>query len=810
MASLRPRRKAAAHLQAQAQTAPPPPPPPIDLDLAARARLFPVRHHSPRSSAVLAAFLDAVDPALVLVESPADAAPLLPVLCDPETTPPVAILGYRTDGTPDSALWPFCAYSPEYVAFRWAAARGVPARPIDLLVGQALAAHGTAWLAPGEEADRPEEGNAEEDLHLRCARRFGHRSFEEFWEAMFEAPTYAPAEFSAALLSYADALRASGRTRRYDRARDALMAARITEAAAGLAPGGAVPPERIAVVLGAAHAAALAARDVDPDLAAALPAPLPSAVTLIPFSFPRLAEQLGYGAGNRAPHFYQRAHDAGGDFRRAALEVLCEFTAHLRLRGFSASLADTIEAYRLAAALAELRDKAAPGLDEVREAAIAALCRGEAEHIGGFLWPSVVGRRVGKVAGRLGRNSLQEEFDREVSARRLPLLDEDQSFILQLHNEDSRAASAFLHRLRVAGVPYATYLGSHGSAAIELRDGEEAGGAAALSRRREKWSARWTPALETALIEKIVFGDTLEQVARHELEERLAGANATAAAADVLAEAVLCRCPQVVAHALSTCEELAISDDDLPSLAQACHVFAGVCTYGSARLTPDAAGGVTAGPILALCQATFLRAALRAAAGCDAADEAIPPALHALKLLHEIALARQVPGLDPAPWLSAADELARSYAIHPRCAGYACALLCQSGHLPETEVALLVGQRLSDRGKPGPASAFLTGFFQVNTAVLSRNKAVAQALDAFLCGIEPDRFRDALPGLRRAFGQLGATERRYLLENLLGLRRIGPQQAREAQAVLAARDREALAQMSGALSAALDDLDDLL
>jgi hypothetical protein len=586
------------------------------------------------------------------------------------------------------------------------------------------------------------------------------------------------------------------------------MAARITEAAT--APQGAVPPERIAVVLGAAHAAALAAKDMDPALHAALPAPLPSAVTLIPFSFPRLAEQLGYGAGNRAPHFYQRAHDAGGDFRRAALEVLCEFAAHLRLRGFSASLADTIEAYRLAATLAELRDKAAPGLDEVREAAIATLCRGEAEHIGGFLWPSVVGRRVGKVAGRLGRNSLQEEFTREVTARRLPLADEDQEFILQLHNEDSRAASAFLHRLRVAGVPYATYLGSHGSAAIELRDGEQAGGADALSRKREKWSARWTPNLETALVEKIVLGDTLEQVARHELEERLAGAAATAAAADVLAEAVLCRCPQMVAHALSACEELAVSDDDLPSLAQACHVFAGVCTYGSARLTPDAAGGVTAGPILALCQATFLRAALRAASGCAAADEAIPPVLGALKALHEIALARQVPGLDPAPWLTAADEIARSYAVHPRCAGYACALLCQSGHLPESEVVLLVGQRLSDRAEPGPASAFLAGFFQVNTAVLARNKAVAQALDAFLCSIEPDRFRDALPGLRRAFGQLGATERRYLLENLLGLRGIGSQKARAAQAVLAARDREALAQMSGALSAALDDLDDLL
>jgi len=86
--------------------------------------LLPVRHHSPRSSAVVRAVLDRLRPRAVLVEAPADAASLAAALADAGTVPPVAILGYRTDGTPASSLWPFASYSPEYVAIRWAVAAG--------------------------------------------------------------------------------------------------------------------------------------------------------------------------------------------------------------------------------------------------------------------------------------------------------------------------------------------------------------------------------------------------------------------------------------------------------------------------------------------------------------------------------------------------------------------------------------------------------------------------------------------------------------------------------------------------------------
>ncbi|HSN97152.1 MAG TPA: DUF5682 family protein, partial [Candidatus Nanopelagicales bacterium] len=282
----------------------------MDLARLREVHVFPVRHHSPRSSAALRAFLDATQPAVVLVEGPCDATSLLAALIDPGTVPPVAILGYRTDGSPGSSLWPFASYSPEYVAIKWAFDHGAQAELIDIPIGTSLAPHegepvghddaddpgveesddgpeAKADAAAGED-DAPEERGP--SIYEACAEARGFRSFEEFWEASFEAPNHDPASFRDALLAYADLVRADG-DRLVHRARDAFMARRVLQR---IRPD--LPPGKIAVVVGAAHAAAFAAGDVDLSLEELLPEPVPAAATLIPYSFPRLAEQLGYGA----------------------------------------------------------------------------------------------------------------------------------------------------------------------------------------------------------------------------------------------------------------------------------------------------------------------------------------------------------------------------------------------------------------------------------------------------------------------------------------------------------------------------------
>ncbi|WP_438016307.1 DUF5682 family protein [Sorangium sp. So ce315] len=796
----------------------------MDLDRLAAVHLFPVRHHSPRSSATLRAYLDEVRPKAIFVEGPSDATALLGALVDPKTVPPVAILGYRTDGTPASSLWPFAAYSPEYVAVKWAFEHGARVELIDVPVGMTLApfegvtvghddaedpgGHEREGAAARGEGDGDDDGGqgdggaagAQESIYEACARARGFRSFEEFWEASFEAPRYEPRAFREALLAYADLVRGDG-DRLVHRARDAYMARQILERM-----GPDLAAHEVAAVLGAAHAAAFAARDVDPALEARLPTPVPCAVTLIPFSFPRLSEQLGYGAGNRAPQYYQRAHDAGGDFRRATLEVLIDFTEHLRLRGFMASLADTIEAFRLAVALAELRGKAEPGLDEVREATIATMCRGDATHVDGFLWPAVIGRNVGRVGSQIGKNSLQEEFWREVRERKLPATDAPESFRLSLTNQVEVGTSVLLHRLRIAKIPYASYAGTRrtgGAARWRGQAAQEVPPTELLGQLSETWEAQWTPATDVALVEKIVLGDTLEEVVTRLLEEDLAACHTTGEAADVLLNGVLASSARAVSAALRACDEFAAGDSDLPSLARACRAFAGLASFGSSRSLSSLGDQVIA-PML---EKTFARAVLRVHGGCTGSDEAVATAKEALRTLHDVALSQPI--VDRGAWLDAARGLVDSEAVNPTTSGLACGLLYLAQAIDDAEVARVVSLRLGGAAAPEAAASFLAGFLEVNALVLVKSRPVVEALDAFLRGIAPERFRDTLPVLRRAFAGLGATERRYLLENVLATRKLGDK-ARAAQAVLLEKDRERLREMSEDLSQAMDDLDELL
>lgn len=768
-----------------------------------RAHLFPVRHHSPRSSFVLRRMLDRVRPKLVLVEGPEDANPLIPVMVDPETLPPIAILGYRTDKQPGSALWPFASYSPEYVALAWAKGAGVPARFIDIDTGVSLGRPRRPKEADEEHrgvevAEEGEPALGGSSIYEELAKARGHRSFEEFWEASFEAPDFEEASFREALIAYADLVRHDGTDDPIHRARDAFMARRIDEAV-----GAGTPPEAIVAVLGAAHAAALVVGDVDAKKLSVLPKAVPTATTLIPYSFPRLAEQTGYGAGNRAPQFYQRAWDAELSFRRAALEVLVEFSEHLRLRGFMASLADTIEAYRLACTLADLRGKSEVGLDEVREATVATMCRGDATHVDSFLWPSVVGRSVGKVASRVGKNSLQEEFWREVTERRLPRSDEGEEFVLRMHDKVQVATSIFLHRLRVADVPYAVFAGTTTAARRGRDAGDDPGGVAALSRSREAWHAQWTPATDVALVERIVLGETLEQVCRRILSERLGEAKRTVDAASVLLESVVASIPETASTALDACDALAATDDDLPSLASACRAVSGLVSYGTSRddLT------LSSGALAPLCQKTFDRALLRAVDACAGNDEAVEPVKPALRTLHEIAMNQ--PLVDRAAWIAVARRLAHDYSIHPACAGIAAGLLYLAREIDESDVASVVEPRVSDALAPERAADFLGGFLEVNALVLVRSRAVVAALDEFLTRLDAERFRDAVPVLRRAFSSLGPSERRYLVENVIALRALGGK-ARQAANVIGERDKARLAAVSEEVSKALADLDDLL
>jgi hypothetical protein len=266
---------------------------------------------------------------------------------------------------------------------------------------------------------------------------------------------------------------------------------------------------------------------------------------------------------------------------------------------------------------------------------------------------------------------------------------------------------------------------------------------------------------------------------------------------------VVCGAPEVVPAALAAAERLAATDDDVLSLARATRALSGLVSYGTSRAAIAGAEDV----IAELADKTFTRAVLRIERASHGDDAAVAPARDAIRILHEIAVSQT--RFDTSLWFTTASELVTSERIHGACAGMLGGLLYLADRLDDAAVTTMVAFRLSNTADPGAGAAFLEGFLSVNALVLVRNRAIVAALDGFMQSVAAGRFRDVLPVLRRAFSSLGATERRYLLDNLLAVRKIG-EHARGAAHVLATKDVDKLKAMSEDITRAMDDLDDLL
>src|SRR5262249_51244689 len=105
------------------------------------------------------------------------------------------------------------------------------------------------------------------------------------------------------------------------------------------------------LVCGAAHADAIGGHLGRPDSDDPNATEKPVELVLTPFSFTRLAEQFGYGAGNRAPWFYQQVWVCDGNYPVATRRALVAVARALREAGQAASVAEVIEAFNLAVVL---------------------------------------------------------------------------------------------------------------------------------------------------------------------------------------------------------------------------------------------------------------------------------------------------------------------------------------------------------------------------------------------------------------------------------------------------------------------------
>ncbi|MFN8554182.1 MAG: DUF5682 family protein [Candidatus Obscuribacterales bacterium] len=568
----------------------------VDRVLSESLFWFPVRHHSPTVAKYLQDAIQRRKPKMLFIEGPAEANELIRYVVDAATRPPIAIYtSYRDDdnvlglsgivsASPDiparfASWYPLLPYSPEYVAMVLAKKLGVAVKFVDLphyaLIKPASAVPDAAETAADDQPDdkkkategknRSENLMLESSFYQRLADVAGYRTFNEAWDSLFEIRDFQDDMefFRREVATFCAASRATASPEQMEldgtlaRERFMIKTIRETMQAENL------KPEECMVICGGFHLFL----DVSDSLAPPENPPGTVYKTVVPYSFFRFSELSGYGAGNRAPQFYQTLWDLRSHSRERDLliEHVVAILKQARKEGEPLSSADAISTCQHAEMLARLRGRATPILDDIHDAVITCCCKGDPDDVGGHLLKAMthadIGTRIGRVTDALGQLPIVDDFYKQMNDLKLDeCMAREQLIKLKIdkRKELENKQSIFLHRVGWLEIGLANLL--------EAPSGDFAGGTLFM----ERWGLKWSPNVEAKLIERNLYGDTIESAAMARFREMMAFEETNAGqASKLLVDAIHMDLPNIIQEVEEVLGIAIDSDNRFPSLAQA-------------------------------------------------------------------------------------------------------------------------------------------------------------------------------------------------------------------------------------------------
>ncbi|MBA3534194.1 MAG: hypothetical protein H0T73_19915 [Ardenticatenales bacterium] len=724
--------------------------------------IFGIRHHGPGSARSLRQALETLQPDIILVEGPPDAAGVLPLLIHEEMQPPVALLIYVPGEAGRAVYYPFAIFSPEWQAMHFGMSNQIPVRFMDLPQTHQLAmvppapppsdeavppAEAPEGEAQPEPAPQPGADIASDPLGA-IARAAGYSDGERWWEHMVEHRRDS-ADLFAAILETMTALRQSAPPTEdpIEILREAHMRQTIRAAQReGF--------QKIAVVCGAWHGPALAemppAKE-DADLLKGLPK-VKVESTWVPWTHGRLAFDSGYGAGIESPGWYHHLWSVND---QVVTRWMTRVARLLRAEDLDASSAHVIEAVRLAESLAAIRDRPLPGLPELNEATQAILCFGDDMPMQLIHEKLIVGELLGEVPDETPMVPLQQDLRRLQKRLRMPADAAPKQYDLDQRKPSDLERSYLLHRLNLLGIPW----------------GKKQRGKGIKHKGTfwEHWVVQWKPEFAVSLIEASLWGPTVIEATVAYARDRADNAPDLPTLTTLLNESLLADLPEAIQHIMERVQAEAALTSDVTHLMGALPPLASVLRYGNVRQTDTSmVHHVVDGLVARIC--------IGLPGACASLnDEAAAQMFEQMLEVHSaISLLQNEEHLKE--WHSTLTHLADMQGLHGLLAGRCCRLLLDLGNFTTEDVVKRMSLALSAARSlvnPGPAQpstavehagAWVEGFLRGSGIILLHDNALWQVLDDWVNALNGATFIQLLPLLRRTFSTFSPPERRQMGE----------------------------------------------
>jgi len=712
-----------------------------------RLHVLGIRHHGPGSAALLRKALDLLDPVCVLVEGPPEGDELIQFVADPDLKPPVAMLLHATEEAELASFMPFAEFSPEWQAMQWALQRKRPVRFCDWPAAVSLAQKKSTEEHSHTEAPQPRA-----DALDLLARAAGYEDGETFWNGLIEQHAHSGQNALSLFASIESAMteaRAeenstaqSPEEATHNLQREAFMRSNIRTALEE-------SDGKIAVVTGAWHVSALRRLDNASDdraLIKSLPRVKVEA-TWVPWTDSRLSALSGYGAGVISPGWYShlwslytRKKMAGAEEFASVWQSRTAFK--LREEGFSAPTASAIEATRLALGLAAIRDLPTPGLTEMREASLAAMCDGNPVPLAMLERKLYIGERVGQIGDRIPQNPLARDLADWQRKTRLKPQDLELEIKLDLRSEAGLLKSTLLHRLDLINVPWG-----------KLTDAQAGRGTF-----REVWVIEWEPSYSVSLAAALVYGVTIEQAAANATLKKAHETTSITELARLIQSALVADLPETGASCIQQLQSVAVNSSDITDLMSAVSPLVRVLRYGTARRLPEDA-------LRSLILSISVEINTGVRIGSRALDEASATTCIVAMEAYDEALRLFADDALTASWRTELAKIVIDDQVTPSIAGLSLRRLHDVQAWEPDRVAAEFARHTGSR-QPKESGAFLEGFLRGGSEVLLQDEPLLQLLDAWVCDLTEADFTESLPLLRRSMSTFDTVARRRLLERV--------------------------------------------
>nr|WP_250808302.1 DUF5682 family protein [Neorhizobium tomejilense] len=737
------------------------------------AHLFGIRHHGPGSAALLKRALDKLDPTCVLIEGPSECDALIADAALPGMKPPVAMMVYATDEASNAIFCPFAEFSPEWVAMRWALERGRRVRFIDWPASVSLALGKQEELQEDgfdqsvdatDDAADGEEGTVESpvrsgDVLDVLAEMAGYGDGEAFWNGLIEQGGGSDAD---PLAVFAEIERAMTEARHFhgdegpggferglrEVRREAYMRGHIRDELRK-AEG------NVAVVVGAWHVGGLRKETtVNEDKAIIRELPkIKVEVTWSPWSDGRLSVASGYGAGVVSPGWYRHlwslyskgGHDGAETF---AAVWQAKTAALMRDKGYLSSTASAIEAARLALGLASVRGLSLPGVTEMRDASLAALCHGDEAAFGTIENALYIGSTIGEIDPSIPLMPLARDFELWCRKTRMKPTQDQTELKLDLRTEVGLARSTLLHRLSRINVRWGTL--------VEAEAGR--------GTFREIWKLMWSPEMTVKLAEAVVWGLTIEQAAVGAIVEQAKSTAGVADLAQLVRDALISDLPDAATLCIGLMQAAAVQANDITDLMTAVVPLARIARYGTSRKLPEDA-------LRALISAlgSEINAGVRTGSH-QLDDETAQKRVTAMRSYDDVLIPFGDDGLVEG-WHRQLGQIVDDDQVVAQVKGVSLRRLHDRSAWTEEQVAAAFSRHIVGETAVR-AGAFIENFISGSAEILIQDQALLFLVDEWLCTLDEETFVESLPLLRRALSSFDEPGRRRLMQRIVGGRQV--------------------------------------